>query len=435
MVGRIILLVVLILLADLIIPLVIRKSIGNKKVRRDLYYIHYAVLSCFVIFSLVLLLLTGTPGEDPQKYRTYMIWMDVCMLLYVPKWMMMVWLFPLALTFMYRSLWKWPVVSKKLYLTHKYFWIIAGVFFSLLTFFILTDGMIRGTHRFAVKKVEVTFPGLPEAFHGFTIAQVSDIHLGSWGNKEHVVQALQLMQDQYPDLIVVTGDLINVNPSETEGFENEFRQLTAFQGKFAVLGNHDMGDFARLDRNNQMNKHSDALERFYHEQGFTLLRNEHQYLRKGYDSILIVGVDNWGLQPFTPFGNLEQAMKGIEGDPFTILLSHDPHHWRQEVLPGSKVHLTLSGHTHSGQILLQAGNHFWSPIQYLYHEWMGLYSSAGRYLYVSPGLGFVGFTGRLGTRPEISLITLLGEDGSGAVIHPEKEKPRRNDYPTGFQYK
>lgn len=277
----------------------------------------------------------------------------------------------------------------------------------------LLYGAFVGKSRFDVREVTFRSTDLPDAFDGYKIVQLSDIHIGSWaGNDAQLQKAVGLVNAQQPDLIAFTGDLVNHRAIELTGFEKTLSRLKAKDGVYSVLGNHDYGPYHIWKNPREKEENLRDLERRETELGWKLLNNEHAYLRRENDSILLIGVENQGAPPFDGRGDLKKAMKGADAS-FKILLSHNPTHWRTEVIPQSDIDLTLSGHTHAMQLAF--GHH--SPSSLMYKEWSGMYREGKQHLYVNVGLGFVGMPFRLGAWPEITVITLKkGQqpDGTGS---------------------
>ncbi|MEO0312207.1 MAG: hypothetical protein RIQ89_1864 [Bacteroidota bacterium] len=273
----------------------------------------------------------------------------------------------------------------------------------------MTWGMIKGAYSYKVKQVILRFDHLPEAFNGFKFVQLSDIHSGSFMSDEHLNEAFDLVLAAQPDAIFFTGDLVNDLHTEAVPFTETFKRLKAPHGVFSVLGNHDYADYyyrtaAQLPEKEENLRRLKALQKSF---GWKLLLNEHHYFEKDGARIGLVGVENWSARAnFSKYGNLQQAMKGINTD-FNILLSHDPSHWEAEVQRYfSNVALTLSGHTHGFQFGIEIPGFKWSPVQYVYKQWAGLYEKNQQYLYVNRGLGFIGYPGRVGIMPEITVVTL-----------------------------
>lgn len=279
----------------------------------------------------------------------------------------------------------------------------AGLILAALNAGIILYGSFVGKSRFEVKEVTFQSPRLPEAFDGYRVVQLSDLHIGSWeGNERALQRMVDRVNAQHPDLIVFTGDLVNHLATELDGFDKILSELRAKDGVYSILGNHDYGPYHHWDSPRQQAENLAELKRRQTIMGWKLLNNEHALLRHGGDSIALIGVENEGEPPFSQHGDLSKAMRGTEG-LFQLLLSHNPTHWRREVLPQSEVDLMLAGHTHAMQMAL--GHH--SPSSLVYPEWSGMYiAEEGRGLYVNVGLGFVGLPFRFGAWPEITVLTL-----------------------------
>jgi predicted MPP superfamily phosphohydrolase len=278
---------------------------------------------------------------------------------------------------------------------------------SLLAFLLLVGGMIFGRFNYRVHKEEIYSDELPSVFDGFRLVHISDLHLGSlYGHQEKVRKAIEMINREKPDLILFSGDLVNNIAEESEGWTGLLSEMKAGYGKFSILGNHDYGDHHNWPDEKARDDNMEKLIEAHRASGFTVLLNGSQTIRKEQEKIFIAGVENWGLPPFTQYGDLAKALEDIPDKAFTVLLSHDPTHWDEEVLPSSNVQLTLSGHTHGMQFGIRTGNIRWSPIQIKYPRWVGLYQQGSQYLYVNPGLGFIGYAGRIFIPPEITVITL-----------------------------
>ncbi|MEX1191637.1 MAG: metallophosphoesterase [Brumimicrobium sp.] len=268
----------------------------------------------------------------------------------------------------------------------------------------------RGKHNYVVKQIPLKFKNLPSAFNGLRIVQFTDFHAGSFGDYEAVEKGLSLINEQKPDLILFTGDLVNNRAVESKPFIKMLQKLEAPLGKFAVLGNHDYGEYMPFKNEKEKSDNFQQLKSIFDECGFNLLLNEHFIIKKGSEFINLLGVENWGKPPFPQYGNLDIATKGIEPNCFTILMSHDPDHWEYEARHHTqKFDLTLSGHTHGAQFGIDIPGWKWSPVKYRYKRWLGLYKENDQYLYVSKGFGFLGFPGRIGMSPEIVVFNLEKE--------------------------
>lgn len=269
------------------------------------------------------------------------------------------------------------------------------------------DGITFGKYRHTVRRVRVNFDNLPESFKGYKIIQISDVHSGSFSDPSKLEHAIDLINQQNPDLVLFTGDMVNNVADEFKSFIPLFSKIKAKDGKFAVLGNHDYGDYVTWTSLDAKKKNLETLIDYEKQAGFDMLRNEHRIIEKNGEKIYILGVDNWGLKPFPQFGDIDKALENIPQSATKILMSHDPTHFDYVVKqhPGN-VHLTLSGHTHGMQFGLDLKNIKWSPVQYRYPKWADLYESEGKLLYVNRGFGVLGYPGRVGVLPEITLFEL-----------------------------
>ena len=286
---------------------------------------------------------------------------------------------------------------------------------AALPFGSLLYGMFKGRYNYKVLSYEVFFDDLPDAFDGYTITQISDIHSGSFTNANKVQYAVDLVNEQKSDLILFTGDLVNDLASEMEPWKDVFATLKASDGVFSVLGNHDYGDYYNWSDQNLKKQNLADLKELQGKMGWKLLLNEHTHIIKNNEKIALVGVENWGKGGFKKAGDLNKAVEGLDDNEFKILMSHDPSHWKEEVIPHKqKIQLTLSGHTHGMQFGIEIPGFIkWSPVKYRYKEWAGIYKEGADFLNVNRGFGFIGYPGRVGIWPEISVITL--KKGSSSV--------------------
>jgi predicted MPP superfamily phosphohydrolase len=279
---------------------------------------------------------------------------------------------------------------------------------------LLTSGLVYGMvnrYRYSVRRVRLALQGLPESLKGFRIVQVSDIHSGSFDDKEAVTAGIDIMLREKPDLILFTGDLVNFRSDEIIPYMEVFSRLNAPLGVYSILGNHDYGEYVDWPSPEDKKNDLEKLKSYHKAMGWQLLMNEHILIEKNGQQIGLIGVENWSAKArFTKYGDLKKAMAGLEKSPvhLKILMSHDPSHWDAEVLRDyPDIALTLSGHTHGMQFGVEIPGFKWSPVQYLYKEWAGLYSKKSQYLYVNRGFGFIGYQGRLGILPEITVIDLV----------------------------
>ena len=268
-------------------------------------------------------------------------------------------------------------------------------------------GIIQGKYNYKVIKYRLSFDDLPEAFDGYTITQISDIHSGSFTNKEKIQYGVDLINDQKSDLLLFTGDIVNNKADEMDEWIPVFDKLEAKEGKFSILGNHDYGDYMDWKEPEDKVHNFEEVKNIHQKIGFDLLLDEHRYLEKDGQKIALIGVENWG-KGFNQSGDLKKASKEVQQEDFKILMSHDPSHWEYKVKKDDfNYQLTLSGHTHGLQVGIEIPGWFkWSPSKYVYKQWAGLYKEFGRYINVNRGFGYHAFPGRVGIWPEITVIEL-----------------------------
>lgn len=286
--------------------------------------------------------------------------------------------------------------------------IVATVGFSVafLFFLGLLNGMVRGRWNWKVKRIPLKFSKLPESLNGLKIVQISDIHVGSFfNNYKRVNKAIDKINSLNADYVVFTGDLVNNTVNEMHGWEPHFQRIQAKIGKYSILGNHDYGDYVKWPEDAKKKKNLNDLIEMHRTIGFTPLLNEHIQISSEKDGAYIIGVENWGKPPFRQSGDLERATAGIPDEAFQLLLSHDPSHFDLQVV-GTNIDLTLSGHTHGMQFGIERFGIKFSPVQWRYKKWAGLYQEGKNFLYVNRGFGYLGYPGRAGIYPEITLLEL-----------------------------
>ena len=284
---------------------------------------------------------------------------------------------------------------------------LIGMGVAAIPFAGMIYGMLWGRYNYRVVKHTLYFDDLPEAFDGYRVVHISDIHSGSFDNAEKVQYGIDMINAQQGDVIFFTGDLVNNKAEEMRPWIAHFKQLHAKDGVYSVLGNHDYGDYVQWDSPDEKAKNLETLKQIHQQLGFCLLNNESVFLSRGQQRIAVVGVENWG-QGFVKKGNLKQALSQVDKKDFKILLSHDPTHWQYEVLKDPNfIHLTLSGHTHGMQFGIEIpGVIKWSPAGWRYKYWGGVYKEKDRYINVNRGFGYLAFPGRVGMPPEITVIEL-----------------------------
>ncbi len=354
----------------------------KSRLARSLYWLP----SLLLLIGMVLIFSHFEPR--PRAMNTFSLFMIVFLCVCVPKAVFTI------LAILFRS-----IASK----IHREFYesmIALGI--ALYTFGYILFGAVYGKEYFQVREVDVVSTNVPKAFEGYRIVQLSDMHVGSWaGNPSALQKAVDLVNAQKPDLILFTGDLVNNLASELDEFLPILSQMKAKDGVYSVLGNHDYSMYIHWENEADQKANLDSLKQKQAQMGWKLLNNQHVKIHHNGDSIAVIGVENSGHGPFPDFSDLPGAMKGTEG-MFQILLSHDPTHWRREVLPNTDIELMLAGHTHAMQTKILGI----SPSRFVYPEHDGLYREGDRMLYVNIGLGYLLFPMRLGAWPEITVLTL-----------------------------
>ena len=271
---------------------------------------------------------------------------------------------------------------------------------------------IRNRYNYHVRRVKLKIPSLPESFRGLKVVQISDIHTGSFDNHTSVSHGIDKIMEQGADMILFTGDLVNNHADEVDPkYQEIFSRLKAPMGVYSTLGNHDYGDYVQWPSKQAKTDNLETLKRTHASMVWRLLMNEHVVLERGNDKIALIGIENWSNHAsFPKYGDMAKAYEGLpeKNIPFKILMSHDPSHWRAQVLPEYKdVQLMLAGHTHGMQFGIDSKIFKWSPVQYMYNEWAGLYQEGDQNLYVNRGFGFLGYPGRLGILPEITVFEFV----------------------------
>jgi len=269
----------------------------------------------------------------------------------------------------------------------------------------LPFGMVYGPYNYTLHRKKIKFTNLPKEFNGVKIAQISDIHVGSFYNKKAVMRGVQLLLDQKPDVVFFTGDIVNDRAIEMDDYYDVFSKISAPMGVYSVLGNHDYGDYHRWNSEEEKAENFENVKAIHKKLGWNLLLDEHIYLEKENEKIAVIGIENWG-KGFHQEGDMAKAYKGCDA-AFKILLSHDPSHWDEQVRKDYlDIDLTLSGHTHGAQLGIETHGFKWSPISLRYKNWAGLYKEDNQYLYVNRGFGFLAYPGRLGIWPEVTILEL-----------------------------
>ncbi len=389
------------------------KKLLNRQLLAKLFWLPFVLFIVFFAFTAIY------PFADNQRgLRTY--WLGLIIIIYISK------LFPFVFFLLsdlhcfikkaVNHIFKKPLKEKT---GRSKFLVFMGIFWGSVAFVGLFVGMTSWAYNFKVKREVIHFVNLPEAFDGLRIVQISDLHLGSWTSTKSMQRAVKMINDLNPDLVFFTGDLVSFQTSEAYPFENQLKKIKSKYGVFSVLGNHDYGDYSRWNSSEAKAKNFNNLIDFQKRIGWNLLNNRNfiisppgeDTLNKK-DAIAIIGVENWSSHiRFKKSGNLEKALSGTGNVSFKLLLSHDPTHWEKQVSSKYKdIDITFSGHTHGMQMGIEFWGIKWSPAQWMYKYWAGLYSGESgnkkQYLYVNRGLGNIAYPGRVGMPPEITLIEL-----------------------------
>lgn len=301
-----------------------------------------------------------------------------------------------------------PAVSNGPLIPRSEFLVKAAVVAGAVPLVGIGYGILLGAHDYRIRRITVKLPNLPKAFDGIRIAQISDIHSGSFFNKRAVKGGVEMILKEKADLIFFTGDLVNNTAPEVEDYVPIFGKLKAPLGVYSTLGNHDYGDYASWSSQQAKRQNLENLKKAHKLMGWDLLMNENRILKEGGEPLAIIGVENYGARGnFAKYGRLAPAHQGTQDAPVKLLLSHDPSHWDAQVRPEyPDIDIMFAGHTHGMQFGVEIGNIKWSPVQYMYEQWAGLYQKGKQYLYVNRGFGYIGFPGRIGMPPEITIMEL-----------------------------
>lgn len=377
------------------------KTVTNNQWIRVGYWIITVIIYLFFIYEVL-----NFKRTDRDHHRVQLV-ASVFLIFFLPKLFIILFLFleDLSRGFMYFA--QKFVTGDTMMTDRRAFISLAGLGSAAILSALFIDGIIFGKYRHTVRRVKIKIKGLPAIFKGYKIVQISDVHAGSFFHPEKLQKAVDLINEQNPDLVVFTGDMVNNYASEFEPFVNLFSTIKSKDGKFSILGNHDYGDYGEWNSAQEKAQNIPKLTDLQKKAGFDLLRNEHRIIDRMGEKLYILGVENWGEKPFPQYGDLDKASAGIPASAAKILLSHDPTHFDAVVKDHpANVQLMLAGHTHGMQFGLDLKNVRWSPVQYRYKKWADLYESAGKFLYINRGFGVIGYPGRVGIDPEITVIEL-----------------------------
>ncbi len=367
------------------------------------YYATSAIALVYIVYQLFHF--DRSVGQTSKTMTT----MGLLLLLYVPKLLITIVLFGEDIVRFFVGLFSLVNSDSEGFLPERRRFVSqVALGIAAIPFASLLYGIAIGKYNFKVIKQTLFFPDLPDAFNGTTITHISDIHSGSFDDAEKIKYAIDLINEQNSDMVLFTGDIVNTHATEMHPWIDTFKGIHHPKfGKFSVLGNHDYGEYVDWKTEEAKHKNFEDIKNLHQQIGFKLLLNENTKIKSGNDEIALVGVENWGVK-FKKVGDLNKASEGLTKNEFKILMSHDPSHWDAEINKHEKeFHLTLSGHTHGFQFGIEIPGWIkWSPVQYVYKQWAGLYENAGRYIYVNRGFGFHAYPGRVGIMPEITVIEL-----------------------------
>lgn len=372
------------------------------------FFIFYYVTSAIALFYIVYQLyhFDRSVGQTPKTMLTF----GLLLLLYVPKLLLTVILFGEDIIRFFAGL--FGVITKSgsegFLPERRRFVSQIALGIAAIPFASFLYGITIGKYNYKVIKQTLFFPDLPDAFDGTTITHISDVHSGSFDDAEKIQYAIDLINEQNSDMVLFTGDIVNTHATEMDPWIETFKGINNPKfGKYSVLGNHDYGEYINWSSQQDKIQNFENIKAIHDKIDFKLLLNEHVKIKKDNQELAIVGVENWG-RKFGERGDLNLASKGLSKEDFKIVMSHDPSHWDEKIQhDDNHYHLTLSGHTHGLQFGIEIpGWVKWSPVQYVYKQWAGLYENAGRYIYVNRGFGFHAYPGRVGIMPEITVIEL-----------------------------
>ncbi|MFV0376625.1 MAG: metallophosphoesterase [Mangrovibacterium sp.] len=391
--SGIIIFFIVILFIELIAYLGIIQLASGRRARRFVTIIYWAI-SVSVISIWLSAFLNPAKIRETADYDYFYFVISISVLNLFPKALMAIFSLAGLLLRLFHDKYYAKLVS------------LAGVIISFGMLLSIGYGLLFGKNQLQVNHIELVTDGLPAQLDKLTVVQISDLHLGSFNNDSFVRKIAEKINELNPDLLLFTGDIVNNYYQEMIGFEDALALMKARYGKFAIFGNHDYGDYSNWKNEESKRENHRIIGQQLSNAGFILLQNESYKVSLNDTCLYLVGVENWGHKPFPQYAQLDKAMANIPEPAFTILLSHDPAHWEDEVVPKTSIPLTLSGHTHGGQFGLKIGGISFSPMYLIQPLWAGLYKQDGQFLYVNQGTGSVGFPGRIDMNPELTVLTL-----------------------------
>jgi hypothetical protein len=389
-------------------------SNNSNLVLKKIIYLSFWTVTVFMLILVFMGYFFRSSTRNAAVFTWYYYLFGAFIVLYVPKILFVA--FHLTDDILYALTW----VIKKAFeakcanggsgepITRSKFLSQAGIILASIPFLAFIWGIAKGRFNFRIEKLTLKFPNFPKSFDGIKIIQISDIHIGGFkGYQSQVEEAIDMINTQQPDFIFFTGDLVNNFYEELDGWMPTLSRMKAKHGKYSILGNHDYGNYYHWASESEKAENFRKIEGAHAKLGFQLLNNQSVTLTHNDEKIAIIGVENWGHKPFPQYADYNKASKDVRDIPFKILLSHDPTHWDAKILNKTDVDLTLSGHTHGMQFGIRiAGTEVWSPAKYQYKRWAGLYQEGKQFLYVNRGFGYIGYPGRVGMPPEITVLEL-----------------------------
>ncbi|RLD59781.1 MAG: metallophosphoesterase [Bacteroidetes bacterium] len=378
------------------------RRIKSKKISISLKFIFWAI-SLLIIVLFIIASSSISKASSPETYSRITLLIAAFSILYIPKIIFCIFQFIEDLINLIIRLFK-----KKCFI---HFVTKIGLFLSVIFFLSIIYGITIGRYNYKINKLDLKFENLPQSFNGIKIVQISDFHIGSYNKDyEEFEKIVRLINEQNPDLLFFTGDMVNNFADELNGYIPILQKLHATIGKYSILGNHDYGDYSSWINQQEKKKNLEDIKQAQIDAGFELLLNSSIKIKRDSDEIAIIGTENWSLPPFHQYGDLKKSMANVDTNSFKILLTHDPTYWDSTVVKKTNIDLTFAGHTHGMQFGINIFGIHWSPSKYVYKQWGGLYEINNQYLYVNTGIGVIGIPGRIGMPPEITVVRLYGKN-------------------------